>query len=216
MTIVGTAFGANIIAMPAHPGLRSVDFGMMDSVGTSTSPWSLQSHYYPWAGSDLWSATCTLPPMPRASAAPWIAWLAALKGKGNCFLLGDPAATSPMGSASGSPVVAAGNTVSSSSLLTSGWTASTTGLLLPGDYITVTATSDTNPRLHMVLDQANSDSGGNCILNIWPSLREVPGTGLPVQVTDTVGLFKLADTSRQYSSDYTRVVAISFRATEFR
>jgi hypothetical protein len=217
MSITGTYNGASIVQLPGGTtgsgSFRSVEFSMTDSVAVTTSPFTLQSSYYTWPGADLWAATCTLPPLIRSNADTWIAFLMELRGKGNCFLLGDPQKKAPRGSALGSPVVSGANLAGSQSLITSGWTANATGVLLVGDYFSLQSSAGST-RLHVVLDIVNASSSGTATISIWPSLREVP-TGALVLI-DPTGMFKLADNSRSFAASYDSTVAISFKCVEYR
>src|SRR5206468_10963905 len=90
--------GWNIIPMPAAPAPRSVSFAANDSVGQTQSPFTLQTQVQAWPGADWWEADVSLPPMSRANAADWIAWLMAMRGRANVCLFGDPLATQSQGS----------------------------------------------------------------------------------------------------------------------
>jgi hypothetical protein len=216
MTIVGTFNGSNIVAMPGgnfYQAGRTVSFSTTDSVAVTTSPFSLQSSYYTWAGADLWSAQVSLKPMTRVQAAPWIAFLMELRGRQNCFLLGDPLATAPRGTITGSPVVSGTNLPGSQPLNCSGFTPGPQ--FLPGDYINVRDPSG-GTRLYCVLDNVAADIHGNAAISIWPSIRETPTSGQALGYTNCQGLFKLADNSRQWSEEYDGIFTISFKCVEFR
>lgn len=212
MSIIGTFNNWNIISIPSSPGFRTVTLEMTDTVASSTSPFSLQTQFYTWAGADLWSGTASLPEMTAAQAAPWIAFLAEARGRANVFAISDPLGKTPRGSASGSPVidnsVAGNNQPGMTTLYTSGWTASTTNLLLPRDYISF------GYRLYMVLDTVNSDANGKAAISIWPSLREA-ATG-SIYTSNCAGLFRLADNKRQWSMDYTRLSTVTLSFIEAR
>lgn len=216
MSIIGSYNGSSIVELPGGTtgtgAFRSVQFSMTDSVAVTTSPYTLQSSYYPWPGADLWSAQVSLPPMTRVDADVWIAFLMELRGKANCFYLGDPAKAAPRGTALGSPVVSGSNIAGATSVVTSGWTPGD-GLLLVGDYIQLDSSVGTS-RLHVVLDIVDTDEEGNATISIWPSLREVP-TGALVLINPT-GMFKLADNNRQWAMDVGEIVTIGFKCVEFR
>jgi hypothetical protein len=217
MSVIGTYNGASIIGLPGGvsgtSAFRSVVFSMTDSVAVTTSPFSLLSSYYTWPGGDLWTAQVTLPPMKRINADAWICFLAELRGKANCFLLGDPEKQAPRGTALGTPVVTGTNLAGSQTLNTAGWTHSSAGVLVTGDYIGLSSSSGAT-RLHVVLENVSSNSSGDATINIWPSLRETPSGFLTL--INPVGMFKLADNSRQYSADIGGIVSLSFKCAEFR
>lgn len=213
MSVSTISVGGNnvtLVAMPSSPGLKSVEFSIKDTVGSVISPFTGQVQTQQWPGADMLSATLTLPPMSRAFASNWIAFLMQLRGMANAFQVGDPLNTMPFGNPIGTPVVASGNIPMSQTLATSGWAASTSGLLLPGDWIQI------DYRHHRVLDSVTSDSSGNATLAIYPSLREVPTTGGAVITENTKGLYRLASNDRKFSFDTTRLTHISFTVQEFR
>lgn len=219
MSISTITVGSNsisLVATPSSPGLRSVEFTMKDTVATVVSPFTGQVQAMQWPGADMWGGTFTLPPLTQSEAASWIAFLMELRGMANAFQMGDPLYTQPLGTPSGTPVVnnllsgTNGNPAMSQTLTTSGWTPSTNGLLLPGDYIQI------GYRLHRVLDQVNSDSSGNNTVEIWPSLREQPANDSTVVTSNTQGLFRLATNSRKVSFDITRLTSLSILFQEYR
>jgi hypothetical protein len=208
ITVAGNP--VTLVAMPAYPGARSVEFNVQDATATVVSPFTGQTQAQRWPGADMLSGTFTLPPMARADAANWIAFLMQLRGMAFAFQIGDPLNPTPLGAPSGSPVVAAGNLAMSDTLATSGWTPSTVGLLLPGDWIQF------GYRMHRVLDIVTSDSGGLATFQVWPALREIPATSAPVITTNPKGLFRLSTNARKFSFDITRLTHMSFPFQEYR
>lgn len=208
ITVAGNP--VTLVAMPSSPGARSVEFDVQDGTATVVSPFTGQTQAQRWPGADSLSGMFTLPPMVRADAANWIAFLMQLRGMAFAFQMGDPLNSTPLGVPSGSPVVAAGNVAMSDTLATSGWTSGTAGLLLPGDWIQI------GYRMHKVLDNVTSDVSGNATFQIWPTLREIPTAGVAVISTNPQGLFRLASNSRKLSFDITRLTHMSFPFVEFR
>lgn len=205
--------GWTIIPPPATPGFRSILLRMNDTVAETRSPFTGNSQVQQWSGADWWEAELELPPLQVCDTGPWQAWLAALQGKGNVFEIGDPSRPMPQNPVVGSvPICNNGggsnNLTGSVSLVTQGWRASTSRILLPGCYLQV------GYRLHMVLQAVSSDSGGNATINVWPSLREQPANGAPVILNAPKGLFRLADNARQVSVAVTRLGAVGFKCVE--
>jgi hypothetical protein len=182
-----------------------------------------------WPGSEMWTGKATLPGMAPTDAANWIAFLKQLRGMQNGFQLADPLWTKPYGEPLGSspvvnnslssPLNNGGNPSMSTTLGTSGWAPSTSGLLLPNDMIQV------GYRLYTVLDNVTSDGSGNALINIWPSLREIPANGAAITtgvdnqgnvVTPPMGLFRLARNDRRYTYDVTTMTSMSFDFQEWR
>jgi hypothetical protein len=211
ITIGGNA--VNLVSMPTSPGFKAIEFTMFDAVAVNTSAFTGQVQSQAWPGADQWSATFTLPQLTPDQAREWAGFLMQLRGMENAFQVGDQSATTPRGSASGTPTVnneLNGNAAMSQTLGTSGWTPGATGVLLRGDYIQI------GYRLHSVLDDINADGNGDAILPIWPSLREVPTDGVPVITENTVGLMRLSENKRTYSTAVNRLSSMSFMAQEYR
>ncbi|RZU39325.1 hypothetical protein [Edaphobacter modestus] len=199
-----------VVSLPLTPGLQSIDWSATTAVATVTSVFTGQVQVQRWPGADMWSGTCTLPPMTRAQAAPWRAALQQLQGMQNAFQIGDPLIPTPQGNPQGAPAVDSSTPVSagSTSLPTLGWVPSQINLLLPGDIIQV------GFRMHTVLDPVNSDANGKAVINVWPSLREVPGGA--ITTSNALGLFRLAKNTVTWSTDYTKLTHLSFSITEYR
>ena len=83
----------------------------------------------------------------------------------------------------------------------SGCRPNTKRLLTPGDFIQIGATPSvaTAPglcRLHMVLEQADTDVSGGTTLTLWPTLRETVTDGTVIVVNNPEGLFRMAANKR--------------------
>ncbi len=209
--------GWTIIPYPSAPGFVSVALGMNDTVASTTSPFTATSQTQIWPGADWWDADVQLPKMFPAQAAAWRAWLAALQGKANVFMLGDPTRRQPINPVSSStPVINTSgepspmNIAGSSNIYTRGWRPSQARILSPGDHIQI------GLRLHVVLQAVTSDARGNAAINLWPTLREQPADGAAIILNNPMGLFRLADNARRLSLDVTRLMATGFKCVEAR
>jgi len=196
------------LQMPATPGPVRVTFSSVSSIGVSRSPFTYQSHVQAHQGKS-WAAEVTLPTMERDAAEEWIAFLLSLNGQEGTFLLGDPAAKVPRGIATGVPRVNGAQSAQAKTLVTDGWTASTTDILKKGDYIQV------GLRLYKLLTNATSDGSGNATLDIWPTLRESVADNDLILTTTCVGLFRLAQNIVPlFNADDAKMYNISFSAVE--
>jgi hypothetical protein len=203
--IIANFGGWNIVNIPTSPALSSLEFTAVDTVAVSVSPFSNNQQVQDWQSSFL-TASATLPPMTNAQAQPWIAWNLQLHGRANTFQLGDPLMTSPQGSPSGTPLT--NGTQSGYSLITDGWTASHSNLLLPGDWVQI------GYRLYRNIDPVNSDSSGNATLNIWPQIRESPSNNSPLILSNTKGLWRLKSNSRKWSMTNMKLYGMQFEIVE--
>lgn len=182
------------IYMPTTPGFRASKFGLE----TKTRQFESVSGYVQrqQLGGARWRATYTLPMMTRAQAAAWQSFFLQLRGSVNTFWGFDPDAVVARGVATGSPLVN-GADQTGYSLVTDGWTSSTTNILMAGDYFVV------NNELKMITQNVNSDSGGNATLSFAPSLIASPANNAPISLSNPVCMMVLADDSQaQWESDY--------------
>jgi hypothetical protein len=194
--VIGTFNGWNIVAMPTTPGFSSLQVSYKVGTGVNTSPFTQQTQTLIWPGADIWTAHATLPPMNQQSFAPWLGFIHDCQGQANVFQLSlaqNPHPQTTGSSNKGKPIVTGTNPPMTNTLTTSGWPASTFRVLMPGDYIQL------GYRLYMITDQANSDSSGNCTLQVTPSLRETPTAGESVILNSPKGLFRMAKPVVSYS-----------------
>jgi hypothetical protein len=130
-----------------------------------------------------------------------------LRGTLNVFQMGDPLRSTPQGTGAGSPEVNGANQVGYT-LATKGWTASASGVLLPGDWLQI------GYRLYNNLGIVNADGSGNATLSIWPQLRESPADSTTIVLNNTQGLFRLKANSRKYSMLANRTYGLQFDIRE--
>lgn len=191
-------------------GIRAMNIRARTVVGISSSPFTGQQQVYKHQG-EWWEAEVTLPPMKRATAEQVTAFLIKMKGRYGTFLLGDPANTSPRGVGTGTPLVY-GADQTGSSLITDGWTVSTTGILKAGDWIQLGSGSTTT--LHKVLDDANSDASGIATLEIFPSLRSSPADNAQITKSSPKGIWRLSSNEMSWNIDEASVYGITFACVE--
>ena len=124
--------------------------------------------------------------LPEAAAAKWQAFLVKLGGRDGRFFGFDPLRRTPNGAYnSGLDIVLVKGAGQAGRLLvTDGWRASITNVLLAGDYLEITV--DGVKRMHMNVDDVSSDSGGNATLNIMPPLRGAPADNLALVINNPV------------------------------
>ena len=183
-------------------------------VGQSMSPFTGEQQTFRHQG-EWWEAEITLPPMKHALAREWVAKLVAMRGVFGTMLLGDFDGKTPRGTASssaGTPLVN-GASQSGNTLIIDGATASQTGYLKAGDYIQLG--TGILSRLHMVVEDADTDSGGNATLSIEPALRTSPSNDLAVTVSNTKGVFRLVTNETEWDANSVSVYGITFAVTEY-
>ncbi|WP_420239214.1 hypothetical protein ACOBR2_06425 [Telmatobacter bradus] len=174
-------------ALRGVSGPQSIEWTNNEAVATTQSPFTGAVKTYDW-GASWWSAQVSFNKMDRRSYSAWSAFLLACRGGVNTFLLGDPKARYPLGSALGTPTVNGAQT--GYSLVTAGWQASQQCLFFAGDYIQI------GNRLYRITANVASDSTGAATLPIWPNLRaDNQVDALPIITRDCKGLFKLKPTA---------------------
>jgi hypothetical protein len=185
---MATYNGATILECPHYAlrgvsGPQSIEWTNNEAVATTQSSFTGSIKTYDW-GASWWSAQVSFNKMDRRSYSAWSAFLLACRGGVNVFMLGDPKAKYPLGTAIGTPTTDSVQT--GYSLVTSGWLANQGCLLFAGDYIQI------GKRLYRITANAASDSSGAATLGIWPNLRSDNQTsGLSIITRNCQGLFKL-------------------------
>ncbi len=184
--------------MPTFPLVSPTSYGVGSLTWTAVSndaygraPWSLDLIKQIFDGR-MWAGTLTIVSKNDAEGRALSAWLTALRRAGTnagTFLMGDPAASEPLGSAKdtpGTPVVS-GADQTGESLNVSGLPNNATGYLLAGDYIQLG--TGVSSRLKKVLDDVDSDGSGLATMVLWPPVRTAPSNGSAIVVSDPEGLF---------------------------
>lgn len=179
------------LASPESYGVGTVAWEARSNDSYARNPWSLDLVKQIFDGR-MWQGTLTIVPQKATQGRALSAWLTALRRAGTnagTFLLGDPSASQPLGSAKdtpGTPVVSgAGQT--GEALNVSGLPLSATGYLLAGDYIQIG--TGASSRLKKVLDQVDSDAGGLATINVWPPIRTAPADASAIVVSNPQGVF---------------------------
>ncbi len=177
---------------PVTYGVSTVTWAAFSNDAYAVSPWSLQLIKQIFDGR-MWKGTLSISARNDADRGRELsAWLTSLRRAGTnagTFLLGDPAATLPIGSAKdtpGSPIVN-GASQTGEALNVSGLPVSVTGYLKAGDYIQLG--TGITARLKKVLDDVDSDGGGLAAMNLWPPIRTAPVNSSVVVVSGAEGLF---------------------------
>jgi len=194
------------LTMPASPAPNRSSFRIKRVTALSESPFSGRQQVVEWPYA-IWQAEISLPPMKRAKAAEWQAFMLELHGRAGTFLMGDPDAKHPRGSATTAAVNGAGQT--GNVLLVRGMVNTT---LLKGDYIQLG--SGGTARLHMVVNDHGGGPGGTTILQIEPPLKFSPADGAAVTVINAMGLWRMAAPDPGWDSDAASIYGFTFACHE--
>lgn len=198
------------ITPPLAPVERSLVLSGRSVVAITQSPFTLSQQIQAFGG-EQWSFSMTLPPMARAEAEEWVAFLFKLKGRQGTFLLGPYHGRAARGTVPGMPSVDGANQTGNE-LDTTGWTANQTGILLAGDFVQLNSGGTTS--LHKILEDADSDGAGDSTLLLWPSIRTSPADMSVVVVTNPVGHWLLVSNLMSYSVDVAQHYGLTIEAEE--
>lgn len=198
------------LIFPTHIGRQRISIRAVNQVAVGRSPYTFREQTFRHSG-QMWQADVTLPPMKRANAEQWIAWLLSLNGRHGTFLMGDPLGATARGEAGGSPqVVGSGQT--GNELYIGGATVSQAGWLLAGDYVQLG--SGTGTTLHKVLSDVDTDASGTATIPLWPSLRSSPVNDDQVVVSGAVGRWRLVSNETAWDISEASVYGLTFGAVE--
>jgi hypothetical protein len=186
------------VSVPTSIGLNQVTFYADNADAMTESPFSYSSQVFKHTG-ERWRASVSVAPFKKELSEPWVAFLLSLRGRSGTFLLGDPARTTPQGTATSATLT--GVAGSSSPTITM------TGSLLAGDYIQLGSGSDTT--LHKVL----VNRSGTGVVEIWPRLRK-NRTSVAVVITNTRGLFRLSSGVASWGINEMSTYGITFDCVE--
>lgn len=208
------------LTMPTVTGIMNISFRAINGTLVSRSPFTYKEQVQSF-GAQRWEADINLPPMNRAAAETWIAWLMSLKGQHGRFFLGDPTAATPRGAArdtntievfnNGSTLVPANDTMYLDTDQNS-----ITGYLKAGDYIQL-GDGDQTEVLHKVLQDVNTDSSGGATVYIWPNIRRAAhkvDNYSNIKVENTKGIFRLASSTTDWDINRAQTYGLSFSAVE--
>ena len=201
------------LSMPTNTNVATVSLTAVNTVGVTSSPYNYKLSVYRHQG-QRWEADINLSLMKRADAEEWITFFMKQYGGYGTFLLGDPNAATPRGSAAttaGTPVVN-GASQTGDELDIDGLPASATGYLKAGDYIQLG--TGTSSQLYKVLDDVDSNASGEATLQIWPDLRSSPADDATVVVSGAKGLFQLSTPTTNWTIDNAGFYSMAFGAVE--
>lgn len=189
--------------------VRAIKIRAVDVVGLGESPFTFGQEVQQHQG-QRWEADIELPPMKRADAEAWIAFLLKLKGRYGTFLLRDTISGTPRGTWAGSPLVNGAHAALATAVALDGFTPGAT--VSEGDWFSFG--SGTSTRLHKSLTTATANGSGQVTLDIWPHLRESLLDNAAVVSSNATGTFRLASNTRAWDVELAQVYGIRFSAVE--
>jgi hypothetical protein len=167
----------------------------ISATSRNVSPFTLQTQQYNWPGQG-WLGSVECPPMQRAEAEQVLSFL--LSAQRGTFYFGDYANPTARGNVTGTLTVASA-TANTTTLGISG----ATGTFAVGDWIQISTS------LYKVV-QVNSSSS----VDLFPVLRASYAGGTAITYSSAKGVFRLAESSTQWSIDLAKFYSISFSVVE--
>lgn len=198
------------LTMPTSPSFTMINVFNRNVVSVSMSPFTGQQQVHKHQG-QWWEFNMKLPPMKEVVAQEWITFLMKLNGRYGTFLLPAQDRKVALGFATGTPLVN-GALQTGNTLITDGWTPSTTDILKAGDYFQLGA--DDSARLFRVLDDVDSDGSGNATITFWPNMRSSPANNAAITVIRPAGVFRLATNDVQWEKSALALYGLTLAATE--
>lgn len=195
--------------MPSTPKPMSATLRMVSQNFATQSPFTFQQQVLNHPGR-RWEIDIRLPPMKRATAAPWLAWLAQLDGTLNTFTAGDPLAAFPQGEAAANTgTVFAGATVPvGTTTLRIDTNVTATVWLKAGDYLQLGSGEDA--RLYMATADSAATLGQVHDVPVWPPLSRSAAIDEAVTVLNPVGAFRLASGTSTWTEEGAATYSLRF------
>lgn len=179
---------------PAGVHFTDATLTAQSSVGVSVSPYTFARETQDWGG-ERWAISLQFLPVVREHAVILETFLLKLRGGVNKVRLGDPWGSQPRGTNSGTPLVNGAASAGATTIATKGWAISTTGQLLPGDYMEISG------HLYQVLASADSDVSGLSTIEVWPRIRDDYADNTVITTVYPRGVFALAEPSVSFTRD---------------
>jgi hypothetical protein len=180
---------------PAALEASSLSITGISATSRNVSPFTLQTQQYNWPGQG-WLGSVECPPMQRAEAEQVLSFL--LSAQRGTFYFGDYANPTARGNVTGTLTVSSA-TANTTTLGISG----ATGTFAVGDWIQISTS------LYKVV-QVNSSSS----VDLFPVLRASYAGGTAITYSSAKGVFRLAESSTQWSIDLAKFYSISFSVVE--
>lgn len=143
-------------------------------------------------GGQRWGIKLSWRNLRRDQIASLFAFAIAQRGQYEAFTLTVPGHTAPLGIATGTPVVN-GSNQAGRSLVTSGWTSNTAGILKAGTYLKCAGHS----KVYLLTADASSDALGVATLAIEPALIATPANSEALVINNVPFTVSLASDIRE-------------------
>lgn len=164
--------------LPTSPGPKDAE--LISDQPTFTSKSETGKRQARNAGGHQWFATFNYPLLNRDEFEPINAFIMAQRGELEEFQVVMPQKATPRGVATGSPTVAVPAIAEDTTIIITGFTINTPGILKAGDVIKFASHS----KVYMNITDLDANSSGACVATIEPPLVQPLGAGEVVTVNN--------------------------------
>lgn len=200
-----------ILTLPSSAIAADINFTITRVVGSTMSPYTLENQTFKWPG-EAWAVDFNMPPInDPVIAGEWKAFGVKLEGKYGQFYMGDPSAPNPVGLGTGTPLVNGAGQLGNS-IDIDGLPSSTSDILKAGDWVQIG--TGVASRLHMQVEDLDSDGSGHATLTLQPAVRTALADNTAVSFHNCVGLFRMSSNMFQWRVTPGNIHQISFQAEE--
>ena len=190
---------------PSTPKESRTTWDIQGTSVVSASPFTFKSQVLEYSA-DRWIAEVSIDPLTRAQAAPWMAFLAKLKGRVGTFRWGPELLKTAQGTVAGTPLVKGGSQTGNS-LDTDGWTAGS-AILKAGDFIQI------DNSFYQILTDVSANGSGEATLDVRPRLRTHADNATIITASPKCLLRLSDDQIRVVEAPQDRLFSIGFSAEE--
>jgi hypothetical protein len=173
------------LTFPSTPNIQNFAIRPIRAAGITRSPFDFSQQVFDHQGAQ-WVGEVKLPPMKQTAAKAWEVFILQCRGVTGTFLMGPPLC-SPAGTGTGGDLAVAGAVRDESISVQNAGAAAT---YKAGDWVQIG--TSTGARLHKITADATADGSGNVTLNVEPELKQAYGATTAVNLTNPVGIWRLA------------------------
>lgn len=200
------------ISMPTSPSnFVTSQWSLMRTAGFTESPFTYAQQVSEFQGTK-WTTTVTLPAMSKTDAGAWTAFFTQLHGRRGTFLIGDPDKKTIQGTATGIMSVNGDHAIGAYSIVVDGLNVSQSQAFKKGDYVQFG--SGATSKLHMIVDDIETDGSGNATLQIEPSLKTALSDDDVVTYSDTKMVARMDSNDLGWQSNVNSLYQFSFSCSE--
>jgi len=194
------------LAVPDHK-FASMSMRLRRANAMTESTFTLQQQIYQYTGA-VWEAEIVLPPMTRANAKKWEAFILALRGMRGTFIMGNPLHDAAEGTATGIQLNGSG-TIRSTDISITGTPG---GTLKAGDVFQIGTGLDSH--IHVVVQDVTLNGSGEGSIDVEPPLRTTYANDTSLDFTLPKGVWRLASNDIGWNIDQASIYGFTIPCIE--